>query len=1177
MKEVSTSIKAVLVALLLLLVITQAFAQLGTGTILGTVKDPAGAVVPGATITITNTATGAKRTSTTSNEGYYRAPALPAGTYQLEVSHEGFATAVEKGVVLAVGQDLTVNLSLKIGSISEKVEVTGEAALVDTTTSSLGSLVSEQKIADLPLNGRNYVDLTLLQPGVTQQTQVTAGQGATGTMYSSNGAPTRSNNVMIDGTPMQSAYGLNTSSVAGTTLGLDGVKEYKVVTSLFSAEYGTTMGSQTTIVSKSGGNSFHGDVFEYLRNAALDARNYFDPRPEVLSGKRIPAFRRNQFGAALGGPIKMDKTFFFANYEGLRQTRGNPLYVPVGTTFPKECWDAPHQIKTIGNPCAMFVMPPLGIFNFEGRVDPKVVPFANLYAYPNVGNNQFVYPTIEKTREDFGQIRVDHNFGAADSFFARYTIDDALVDKPDSYPQFFDRVASRMQYATLNENHIFSTSLLNTARLSFARTNLSQTTFTSDPATAAAQLVPGCGGGDQQCMVGLLVVPPLATLGPGTVAPGYAILNVLGIADDLFWTKGKNAIKMGFLVNHYEDPLYNNLIFGSVNILPTIGTLGSPAGDLFLNGYAIGQSWQQQNNPVAGTKLRDTYRNFTWWTVGGYFQDDYRATSRLTLNLGLRYEFATVPWEKTGKNYNLANRLTGSVTDCYHADGSVGPSCLAQPGGIWKNPTTKNFSPRIGIAWDMFGTGKTSLKAGYGIYYDVANWGSMLGQQSLSVPPLASINNLFANTPGPPFWHFTVPHPVFTAPFCSPENMMTGIDCLTPQLTGIDYNAKTFYLQQYNITIQQQLPAGIALSAAYVGSRGIHLRRALEGNPVVPCNYPGATPSPGCSDGGINRAAVPWSDGMNPVWDPTLAPWNSPIGRSGRFNPNLAALVFNGFDGDSYYNALQVSVTKPFAKRLQFQTAFTWSKTLDTTQGDIASADEGSNTPSNPFNSRFDKGPTAMDAPLNLRFNAIYNFPDISSKGFFAGLVKGWRMANIVSAQSGYPFSCMMQTGSNPSNNELGVEDIGGNLSNDRCDLVTSDNLAWAQAHNPNSVVYDPNTVIVGNQKQWFNPNMFTIPKAGFLGNSGRGMMRGPSLVTWDMSFIKSTKLGFLGEAGGLEFRAEIFNILNHTNFAFPFSVNYNSSYQAISSAGTVVPGAGEITNTLVNARQIQVALKIEF
>jgi hypothetical protein len=332
---------------------------------------------------------------------------------------------------------------------------------------------------------------------------------------------------------------------------------------------------------------------------------------------------------------------------------------------------------------------------------------------------------------------------------------------------------------------------------------------------------------------------------------------------------------------------------------------------------------------------------------------------------------------------------------------------------------------------------------------------------------------------------------------------------------------------------------------------------------------------------------------LNPVWDPTLAPWNSPLGRSGRFNPNVAALVFNGFDGDSYYNALQVSLTKPFAKRLQFQTAFTWSKTLDTTQGDIASADEGSNTPANPFNSKFDKGPTAMDAPLNLRFNTIYNFPDISSKGFFAGLLKGWRMANIISAQSGYPFSCMIQTGANPSNNELGVEDIGGNLSNDRCELVTSSNLAAAKVLNPNAVVYDPSTVIVGTQRQWFNPNMFTLPHpelgvaslqatgnvnpTGFLGNSGRGMMRGPSLFTWDMSFIKSTKLGILGESGSLEFRAEIFNILNHTNFAFPFSVNYNSNYQAVSSSGTVVPGAGEITNTLVNARQIQFALKIDF
>jgi hypothetical protein len=405
-----------IMALLLMLGVIPASAQ-SSGTILGVVKDTSGAVVPEATVTIANIETGLSRTVPSGADGAFRAPALPVGRYDLRIEKTGFNAEVQRGLILEVGQELVVNASLQIGAVTQEVLVSGEAPLVNTTSSALGSMVNEQKMSDLPLNGRNYVDLTLIQAGVSPNILPASGgsAGSSGSWFSANGAPPRSNNFTLDGAIMQNVSGATTGSESGTTLGVDGIREYKIVTSAFSAEYGLTMGSQMIIVSKGGSNNWHGDAFEYLRNSALDARNFFDSSA-TSGGKRLPLFQRNNFGGSFGGPIKKDKTFFYGVYEELRQNLGVTV---LDNVLPTAC----HQLlnpggnTTLANPIAC--APTLT----SSTIIPKVVqPFIDLYPLPNLPGNQFTFPTASTQSERYAQIRVDHSFSPPDTVFGRYTI-----------------------------------------------------------------------------------------------------------------------------------------------------------------------------------------------------------------------------------------------------------------------------------------------------------------------------------------------------------------------------------------------------------------------------------------------------------------------------------------------------------------------------------------------------------------------------------------------------------------------------------------------------------------------------------------------------------------------------------------------------------------------------------
>ena len=1068
------SVSLIRVVFLLITAVWAAHGQLPTATILGVVKDTSGAIVPEATLTARNVSTGQTRSTTSGADGAYRFAALPVGNYEIRVEHSGFRGTVRSGLSLAVAEEAVVNFTLEVGSIEQTVEVTAQAPLVNTTSGSLGSLVNEQKVSDLPLNGRNYIDLTLLQPGVQLHVNRGLAIPEVGSWIIVNGAPPRSNSYLLDGASMVTTFGATSGSASNSTLGIEGIREYRVITNSFSAEYGMTMGSQMVIASKGGTNSFHGSAFEYLRNSALDARNFFDYKT-ATNPSRLPPFKRNQFGGAFGGPIVKDKTFFYGVYEGLRERLGTTR---VSKTIPV----AARQDGGAGG---------------VAQIAAVIKPLLPLFPVPNLPGDFFTFPFNQATNESYGQMRVDQNFSAKDSTFVRYTIDDTTRAQPLNWPQFADQVATRAQFVTWAENHVFSPTLLNTARFSFSRTHL---IYDSPSGIIGPQFsfLPGKE-------LGNINIVGLTPFGPDQTSPSVHTQNIFAYSDDLFFTRGRHSLKFGALINHYQQYVLTGTF--------SRGSVSFPALSTFLLG--------QPSSYQAATPGSILDRLFHYNSLGFYGQDDVRVSARLTVNIGLRYEIITVPVEVNGHG--------SAIRDIQHdAFFTLGPP--------FRNPSLLNLSPRFGFAWDVKGDGKTAVRGGFAELYDVGNWGGAFIVGANASPPFSSSSTVQAPpAPQPPI--------LLTLPLFFPASAVGK----SPRPS--DYNISQPHMLQYNLTLERQFPADVALSVSYAGSRGFNLMQVQEGNPVVPQMINGA-----------------------PFWS----------GTGPRTNPNWGSTEFHSAGGASWYNALEVSLTKRLTKGLQFQGSYTWSKLMDDTQGEVEGENNSSSTfgmyPQNIF---LDWAPSTFDLTHNFRFNAIYHLPSPAfSSGLVRNLLGGWWTSGVLSAQTGYPFSAVL--GSNRSRS--GVK-AGGSLV-DRPDLIVGRSNKNITSGTSSGCIVAGQGVAAGTKlgtpNLYFDPCAFTIPAAGFLGTAGRDILRGPGLVNLDFSLVKDTAMKFLGESGKLEFRAEFFNLLNRANFITPGIGQTNANgagvvYSARANQEAPLSTAGVLTSTATPSRQIQFALKLIF
>ncbi len=1047
-----------------------ALCQDPTGIVEGKITDPSGALVPKAQITVTNLSTGFGADQNSSASGEFRFSYLPVGTYRLRIVTKGFADFETTGIGLDVDRVVNLPVTLTVAGTKQTEEVSAMAATVDVS-SAIGNVISAHDAVDLPLNGRNLTQLGLLQPGVAPLTfglLQAGGIARQNQAYAVNGEPPESNNYLLDGVS-------NVDSVNGgfaIRTPPDAVTEFRILTSNAPPEYGETSGATTSVVTKSGTNQFHGDVYDYLRNNAMDARNFFAASTEPL--------RQNQFGATFGGPIRRNRDFFFAYYEGQRSEQGETRTAIVPTAAER-AGDFSGLIDSNGNPEPLineFAGQPFSYNGVSGVIPPFLLnPIAlkaeALIPLPNIGPELYSSTQLLTNNYDQGGFRLDHYFDNSDQLFARYSTSsqhelDPLPINGSGVPGFpvTDNITTNS--ATVSYVHLFSPALVQTARVAFFRnvflegaaTNHSPASdlgFTYQP-TLASEL------GDPY-----LIISGYSDIGNPITGPQNTYQNDYQGYYSLAWTHGTHNLKFGMDVDRQQ-----------INVLLGIATNGFfvfapfPASDSFAS-FLLGQPVQFFQGGG------DFNRGLRKWIVGGYAQDEWRVNSKLTLSYGLRYEVNT-PFTDIRKRLNAWAPGRQSVVDPSAPEGLLFPGDKGVPAGI-AAVDYKEFMPRIGLAWDPTGNAKTTIRAGYGIFYDgyTNGTGGPL-QAGVSALPWTEAYQL----PGPGM-NFANPYNGATPPFdlqqfVRPATVLTVQSGMLPP-----------YSQNWNFSVEHVFASSYLLDIRYVGNKGTHLPRFIEANPSI--FGLGAT---------TNNA-----DQRREYADCNAAG-----------SCAFASVGLIADNNSSTYNALQVSLSRQLSSRLSFQASYWWSKSLDYVSslniaGSAPTLVAGENDlAQNPFDLRAEHGPSLFDATNRFVLSGTYALPQWKTAPYAARqILNGWQLNTIISLSSGTPFTVY---DSDNAPEEGTSPEITGFYSS-RPNLLS----------NPNNGPHTPNEWVSRSAFQELTPQA----NPGEFGNEGRNAIRGPGLATVDLSLFKNFAVT---ESSRVQLRVEAFNVVNHPNFMLP-------------------------------------------
>lgn len=1039
-------------------------AQAVGGTIAGDVIDPTNATVEHASVVIRNQETGAERVLTTDRDGAFSAPSIPVGVYTVSIAHDGFAPLKRTGIALTVGQSIHLHLQLPVGSVEQSVTVEDTPASVEVSTLQTQGLVNERQVKELPLNGRSFDQLLQLNPAsISYTTQRSGGVGTSnssvGNMFSISGRRPQDNLFLLNGIEYTGASLINVTpgGTSGQLLGVEAVREFNVVSDTYGANYGKRAGAQVSIITASGTDRFHGSLYEFFRNSTLDARNYFDQA-------QIAPFQRNDFGAAAGGPLRHDKLFAFANYEGYRQRLGlsDLTFVP----------DAASRATAVPSVQPLLSLWPVGTKELGQGI-------AEAFSNP-----------IQHVREDFGTTRIDSNLTQNDLLFAVFTIDDSDATTPSANPDSSIYERLREQVASVQEQHVFSPSLLNTFRFGYSRAQFSF-------ASIVAGSVPGWVTG---APVGAIVISgstasngasQITLAGANTGSNNNTARNLFTVDDHIFWTRGHHQVEAGVWLQRLQS---NDFLAQDQFGQASFSTLST-----FLSGT------------VAKYTIVPAPTELGWRALFGaaFIEDAWKATPRLELRAGFRFESSNGWNEAHGHASNY-----GFTSGVINTDPAIGSSALTD------NRATFLPEPRVGLAYDLFGNGKSAFKASFGVHR------ALLDTLDYRLDQTAPFNSTLSYSTGK-----TKTVSVSDLPSLSTASAKDGQ--VSP--SGIQPDIQTPTVLAWTARLEQEIAPRTTLTLGYIGSHGYHQILSED------LNTPSAVVCP------------------NPACVATLAPDTVYYPSSTLANPKLANTTSWVSQGVSSYNALEVDLRKQYANGLAFRGVYTWSRNLD--DGSAWNTSVSSNTPAFvafPANPKLDYGLAATNISHAGAINGTWDLPLGAGHRVFANashsgqqLIGGWSLSGIATLQSGFPFS--PQLGYNPTGN-------GDSRNPVRPDAIPGFH----------GKLY-PRTA-----NQWFDPSAFTTPYPGAVGDAGRDSLTGPGLADADFSLVKNA---VVYERLRAQFRVEYFNIFNRTNFTTPNPIVFSNgpTPSKIATAPVLSPTAGVETATATTSRQLQFALKLLF